>query len=170
MKFLKSRWNREVVEGLAAMYDFRVRRIHEWHLRIYHFSGRKLDFFPKSMKATWVSSNKWFVIEDIELFIETFFVTMEKYSIIVSEYNIDQRLQGYDIMQKPSSNIDYYGTNGTDIFIQFKSGATYIYHDVQPQDIEEMIKSESIGQFVGARLKKYQFTKIVMKLVNSKPQ
>jgi hypothetical protein len=32
-------------------------------------SGKRLDYFPKSGRATWVSSNKWFTIPDIEQFI-----------------------------------------------------------------------------------------------------
>jgi hypothetical protein len=96
---------------------------------------------------------------------------MQQYSIIVSEHIVDDRLQGFDIMQMPSSNVDYYGTNGADtIFIQFKNGTSYLYHNVDKADIEEMQKVESIGKFIGTNLKKYTYTKVSMKLVNTRPQ
>jgi hypothetical protein len=94
---------------------------------------------------------------------------MEQYKIIVTEHVIDDRLQGFEIMQKPSSNVDYYGTNGIDtVFIQFKNGTSYIYHNVDKADIDEMNKVDSIGKFIGSNLKKYGYTKIDLKLVNNK--
>lgn len=39
------------------------------HLRISRPGNRTLDFFPKSGRATWLSSGKWFEIEDVEKFL-----------------------------------------------------------------------------------------------------
>jgi hypothetical protein len=96
---------------------------------------------------------------------------MEQYKIIVSEHVIDDRLQGFDIMKKPSSNIDYYGTdeNGT-VFIQFKNGVSYLYPNVSKEEIKAMLKSESIGKFVVTVLRKYACTKVVARMVNQKEQ
>lgn len=95
---------------------------------------------------------------------------MEQYSIIVEEHIIDPQLQGFDLKQKPSSNVDYYGTNGKDIFVQFQKGTSYIYESVPKEIIEEMKTVESIGSFVFKTLKKFPYKKIELKLVNSKQQ
>lgn len=68
------KYRREVVEYAAGEHDFKVERIQEWHLRLTNYSGIKLDYFPKSKKATWTGSNKWFLINDIEKFIPNTFL------------------------------------------------------------------------------------------------
>jgi hypothetical protein len=97
---------------------------------------------------------------------------MEQYKIIVEEHVVDEKLKGFDIMQKPSSNVDYYGTNGVDtIFIQFKNGGSYFYPNVTKELIEEMLKSESIGKFMASLAKGgYGYTKFVDTLVKKKDQ
>lgn len=69
------KYRREVVEFAAGEYDFEVERIQEWHLRLTNLNGKKLDYFPKSKKATWTGSNRWFLIDDIETFIPNTFLT-----------------------------------------------------------------------------------------------
>jgi hypothetical protein len=69
------RHRREVVEFAAGEFDFKVERIQEWHLRLTNRKGKQLDYFPKSKKATWTGSNKWFHIDDIETFIPKTFLT-----------------------------------------------------------------------------------------------
>jgi hypothetical protein len=62
--------NTEIVEFLAGELDYKVDRIQPYHLRLTHpVTGKKLDYFPQTGKATWVSSNKFFSIEDIEQWI-----------------------------------------------------------------------------------------------------
>lgn len=51
-------------------YDFEVKMIAEYHLRLTSANKKSLDYFPQSTKATWVGSNKWFRIPDIEKFIQ----------------------------------------------------------------------------------------------------
>ncbi len=55
--------------GLTLVY------VQPWHLRISHPDGRRLDYFPKSVRATWVSSGRWFRIEDIEKYLNEKFKT-----------------------------------------------------------------------------------------------
>lgn len=74
MSNTKIKWNNEVVDGLSAMYDFKVIRIEHYHLRLTNQHGKQLDYFPKSGKATWVGSNRWMHIPDIEIFIEKTFL------------------------------------------------------------------------------------------------
>lgn len=97
---------------------------------------------------------------------------METYIINVAEHTVDERLKGFDLSKKPSSNVDYYGSNGKDtIFIQFKNGVSYLYHDVKKEDIDAMNQAESIGKFMSILSRKqYQFTKITLELVKSKSQ
>jgi predicted NUDIX family NTP pyrophosphohydrolase len=71
MKILWHKHCREVIEFAAVEYEFEVKKIQEWHLRLTHpVTKKRLDFFPKTCRATWVSTNKWFTIPDIEKFIE----------------------------------------------------------------------------------------------------
>lgn len=50
-------------------YDFEVQVIAPYQLRITTPDGKRLDYYPTSNKATWVGSNSWFKIPDIEQFI-----------------------------------------------------------------------------------------------------
>lgn len=64
--------NTEIVMGLQGdiNYDFEVDTIAPYQLRIISgIDGKKLDFFPTSNKGSWVGSNKFFIIPDIEKFI-----------------------------------------------------------------------------------------------------
>jgi hypothetical protein len=62
-------WNKQIVFFCAGEFDFEVQKIQEYHLRITINGAKKLDYFPGSRRATWVSSQKWFHIPDIEKFI-----------------------------------------------------------------------------------------------------
>lgn len=96
---------------------------------------------------------------------------MEQLIINVNEHKVDDRLKGFEIRQKESSNVDYYGSNGTTIFMQYKHGVSYLYKNVTPQDIDEMNNAESIGRFMaGLARKKYQYEKIEIELVKKKDE
>lgn len=58
-----------MIEYIAGDLDLEIEYIQPWHLRISPAKGRSLDYFPKSGRATWVSSGKWFTIEDVEKFL-----------------------------------------------------------------------------------------------------
>jgi hypothetical protein len=54
---------------LAGEYGFEVKVIASYHLRLSHPSGKPLDYFPQTGRATWLGTNRWFKIKDIEMFI-----------------------------------------------------------------------------------------------------
>lgn len=64
----KQAWNTEVVESMAAIHDFHWEAVQPYQLRI-TLNDKKLDYFPQTGRSTWVGSNTWFVINDIEQFI-----------------------------------------------------------------------------------------------------
>jgi hypothetical protein len=74
-----TRYRREVVEFSAGEFDFKVMRIQDWHLRLTNHKGKQLDYFPKSGKATWVGTNQWIYIADIETFIQKTFLNEKAY-------------------------------------------------------------------------------------------
>lgn len=80
-------------------------------------------------------------------------------------HNTDPRLAGFEIKQKPSSNIEYYGNNENQIFVQFKNGGAYLYKDVAPDTIKQMHQAESIGRFISVLSKGNIYVKLGNKLV-----
>lgn len=90
---------------------------------------------------------------------------MRKVKINNQECQVDDLLEGYTIQRKPSSNIDYFGDNGTDVFIQFKNGSSYIYKNVRSSHIEEMQQVESLGRFVSVLSKNYNYVPVKKALV-----
>lgn len=58
-----------MIEYIAGDIDPEITYIQPWHLRIFRIGSRTLDYFPKSGRATWLSSGKWFEIEDVEKFL-----------------------------------------------------------------------------------------------------
>lgn len=90
---------------------------------------------------------------------------MRKETINNQPCTVDALLEGYTIEQKPSSNVEYFGDNGQNVFVQFKSGGSYLYLNVIAEDIEAMKQAESIGKFIPTIAKKYQYTKVDHRLV-----
>lgn len=95
---------------------------------------------------------------------------MRKVTVNNQQVNVDEILNDYEILSKESSNVDYYGTDGKNVFIQFKNGASYLYLNVTPVDIDDMKKAESIGKFIGVLSKAYQYTKVENRLVVVVPE
>jgi hypothetical protein len=58
----------KMIEYIAGDIDLELEYIQPWHLRL-SGGGKRLDYFPKSGRATWVSSGRWFKIEDVEKFL-----------------------------------------------------------------------------------------------------
>lgn len=62
-------------------------------------------------------------------------------------------LQGFKILKKESSNVDYFGTypqDGNDpgqLFIQFLTGKCYVYNEVPTEVLDLAKDSDSIGKF-----------------------
>lgn len=59
----------KMIEYIAGDLELVIEFIQPWHLRISRPEGRRLDYFPRSGRATWVGSGKWFEIEDMEKFL-----------------------------------------------------------------------------------------------------
>jgi len=93
---------------------------------------------------------------------------MEKYFINPDEYNVDKQLEGFEIANKPSNSIEYYGTNGTDIFIQFMHGVAYIYPSVDKKMVEELHKAENLGLYMSGLSRRYTYQKSARPLVSKK--
>lgn len=75
---------------------------------------------------------------------------MKKVTIAGSNYKVNPRLDNFSINQKPSSNIDFFGSNpqSNSVFVQFRNGGTYIYSGVTSDAAIELINAESIGRAV----------------------
>jgi hypothetical protein len=63
-----------VVEFAAGEFGFHIEYIAEYQLRLHHpIRMKRLDYYPKSRKATWVGTNQYFMIPDIEIYLEKHF-------------------------------------------------------------------------------------------------
>lgn len=62
-------YNKQVVEFLSTELDYQLEYIQPYHIRLTHPDRRRLDYFPKSGRATWVGSQVWFEIKDIEQYL-----------------------------------------------------------------------------------------------------
>lgn len=65
----RQKFNTELCLHIAAECGYEVETIAPHQLRI-TIRGLKLDYFPQSGKAMWLVKNKWFRIDDIEMFLE----------------------------------------------------------------------------------------------------
>jgi hypothetical protein len=90
---------------------------------------------------------------------------MRKIKLQNQEYQVDDLLAEYKIEWKLSSNVEFFGDDGNNIFVQFKNGKSYIYQNVIKEHIEQMHAAESIGKFVGAVAKLYNYVPIDYALV-----
>ena len=52
-----------------------------------------------------------------------------------------------------STNVHSIGHCGAHMHVRFKSGATYVYHDVPVETFEKCRASDSVGRFVNAHVK-----------------
>lgn len=69
---LRTKLNTEIVEWHAGYYNFELEYLNGGHqLRLTDHSGKRLDYYPKSGQATWVGTNVFFNIPDIEKYLET---------------------------------------------------------------------------------------------------
>jgi hypothetical protein len=71
------------------------------------------------------------------------------------QVQVKEAIGDYLIKQKLSSNVEYFGLGPAgEIFVQFKSGKSYLYKDVDPSIWPEMIEAESVGKVINARIVK----------------
>jgi len=93
---------------------------------------------------------------------------MENYFINVQEYDVDKQLEGFEIANKPSNTIEYYGTNGKDVFFQFMHGVAYIYPDVDKKSVKELHKADNLGLYMSGLSRKYTYRRSPKPLVSKK--
>ena len=76
---------------------------------------------------------------------------MKKVFINGNPFNVHNLLDGFNLFQKQSSNVDFFGTdrNSHCLFVQFKSGSfCYMYSDVPDKILTWAENAESKRQFV----------------------
>lgn len=81
---------------------------------------------------------------------------------------VDDIINEFTIHQKPSSNVEYFGTDNRTarFFVQFKSGTSYIYSEVEKRVLDDSTTAESIGKFVNINIVgKFKSEKITERLV-----
>lgn len=59
-----------------------------------------------------------------------------------------------------SSQVESFGHHGDTLAVKFKSGGTYHYHGVTPEQFAALGKSDSIGRALGAIKGKHKFTRL----------
>lgn len=78
----------------------------------------------------------------------------------------DEILSGFFIKETPESkNVECIGVDeiNKELFVKFKGSklSQYLYSNVDPEVLQDILKAESVGSFIHARImKKYDFTKI----------
>jgi len=72
-------------------------------------------------------------------------------------YAVDPILDGFDIIEKPSSNVAFVGTSMLEhkMYVQFKNGSGYIYSEVDYDTLSFAPIAESIGKFIGLKVVKH---------------
>ncbi len=88
-----------------------------------------------------------------------------------NKLQVDNLLLGFEIYQKQSSNVEYFGIdhgNGR-LFVQFKGGTgAYIYDGVPIDAMHAAVQAESIGKFISSTIVgKYESEKHSMRLIKS---
>src|ERR1041384_4822225 len=75
--------------------------------------------------------------------------TMQKIMIDGVQVMVDDKLNGFTIHSKPSTNVEYFGSsNKSEVFVQFKSGMSYVYSVIPQELITQMERATSIGAFI----------------------
>ena len=69
-------------------------------------------------------------------------------------YAVDPILDGFEIIEKPSSNVAFVGVSMLEhkMYVQFKNGSGYIYSEVDYDTLSFVPIAESIGKFVNAKV------------------
>ena len=62
---------------------------------------------------------------------------------------------GWDVVDVVSSVINKVGFNETDhdLFIEFKSGKQYLYHEVPKDEFDSLVNAESVGEYFAENIK-----------------
>jgi hypothetical protein len=72
-------------------------------------------------------------------------------------YAVDPILDGFDIIERPSSNVAFVGTDmlADKMYVQFKNGSGYMYYGVDIDTLSFVHNCESIGKFISSKVVKY---------------
>ena len=91
---------------------------------------------------------------------------MRKITLNNFDYQVDDKLSAFKIAQPVSNNVEFYGHNNDgNVFVQFRSGITYIYDYVSKKVQQELDESDSPTTFIRTVFKDYRFTKFNQKLI-----
>ncbi|WP_166664839.1 KTSC domain-containing protein [Pedobacter metabolipauper] len=82
---------------------------------------------------------------------------MRTITLTSGTYAVDPILDGFDIIEKPSSNVAFVGTDmlAGKMYVQFKNGSGYIYSEVDADTLSFVPIAESIGKFISSKVVKH---------------
>ncbi len=82
---------------------------------------------------------------------------MKTITLSSGTYAVDPILDGFDIFEKPSSNVAFVATDilANKMYVQFKNGSGYMYNDVSEDVISFAPAAESIGKFISSQVVKH---------------
>jgi hypothetical protein len=97
---------------------------------------------------------------------------MKKVILESGTYTVDDALQGFDIIEKPSSNVAFVATcmiTGN-MYVQFKNGSGYMYSEVDLDTLSAVGAVDSIGKFISSMVvKKFPSEKMEKALIEALP-
>lgn len=72
-------------------------------------------------------------------------------------YAVDPILDGFEIFEKPSSNVAFVGTDmlADKMYVQFKNGSGFMYSEVSADVMSFVPQAESIGKFISSQVVKH---------------
>lgn len=94
---------------------------------------------------------------------------MRKITFHGLDFSVDPILDDYKIETRSSTNVHFFGDNGTSVFVQFKNGKSYLYQNVSKEHIEAIYNAESIGRFIPVLSKAYTYVPVDKELVKPLP-
>lgn len=82
---------------------------------------------------------------------------MNKVTLPSGTYAVDDALQGFDIIEKPSSNVAFVATCmiTNRMYVQFKNGSGYMYSEVDLDTLSAVSAVDSIGKFISSKVVKH---------------
>jgi hypothetical protein len=81
---------------------------------------------------------------------------MHKVILQSGTYAVDDALQGFDIIEKPSSNVAFVATCmiTNQMYVQFKNSSGYMYSEVDLDTLSAVSAVDSIGKFINSQVVK----------------
>ena len=93
---------------------------------------------------------------------------MNKVNLPSGTYAVDDALQGFDIIEKPSSNVAFVATCmiTNRMYVQFKNGSGYMYNEVNLDTLSAVPSVDSIGKYISSKVVgKFQSVKMDKQLI-----